>query len=773
MEGNTKLPLPEEDEDLEALRLAALQSLKKKSQSNNDMPAMGHFGGLKDKLSHFNGSPRGKHKRGKFSRSQQGRVVRNGQFNGWTRNSNLIAVPMVTEEQNLQETIKTATDVPKLVLPQDRYCKVEKSADKPDNLTSKFDRYNNSDESESESEEESCRSDNEEKGELKRSNSLEDLMAELENEIQGGNTKPKEEKPKLKPKKKRKTSVNSECEDNKLVETKSVSVFKENLKPEAVEIRPQIEVKKPPPSNFMRQRKWRRHNPSFVPQNLVHPTAPPEIIPPVVPFPPPLVQTFPPYNPMGYDNGVYVAPAIVFETPPPQLPPIHVAPPVFERPLSPLAINTEAFSTSTLAPLSPRSAAFVLENRAIIEKRKRRSYSRSPSPPRFRRSKLSKSPKRRSLSPSPVRKVLPPRMNSPKKPASIHDRLGVKPLNKTETDEEKSKKDRPKPKEEKKPEALDPVLEARRKKFERNEITMKEGVIRLRAKEDAVEEAKKEAEEQIEEEDDEDDDEEEMEEIDEDALLEGDDAILLDHKIDALFSDEESDSDNEGRFKTKQETNQKVAVLPFTKLINGAKSDVKTDLKLEERKSERRKRYRSRSPLKGSPKKAAKSPKKGDKSKQTVAFPIDSNRKIEIKIRNPAKYEKVDGAKGGEEKSVSGANRKVEIAKKSESEENEGEAVDEGAEEPSTSNINEGDLRAQLSRKRAERQKHPLPDVVPSRLLQNALQGVGFRKGKKTKNKEENTEGKLPIHMRLGAANTSEVFGKKSRKHKNKGSQEQ
>lgn len=49
-----------------------------------------------------------------------------------------------------------------------------------------------------------------------------------------------------------------------------------------------------------------------------------------------------------------------------------------------------------------------------------------------------------------------------------------------------------------------------------------------------------------------------------------------------------------------------------------------------------------------------------------------------------------------------------------------------------------GDLRAQLSRKRAERQKHPLPDVIPSRLLQNALQSVGFRKGKKSKNKDEN-----------------------------------
>jgi hypothetical protein len=71
---------------------------------------------------------------------------------------------------------------------------------------------------------------------------LEALMAELENEIQGGNTKPQEEKPKAKPKKKRKISVNVECDD-KLVETKAV--FKENLKPEVTE-----PVKKQSPGSF-------------------------------------------------------------------------------------------------------------------------------------------------------------------------------------------------------------------------------------------------------------------------------------------------------------------------------------------------------------------------------------------------------------------------------------------------------------------------------------------------------------------------------------------
>ncbi|EFA08208.2 hypothetical protein TcasGA2_TC005835 [Tribolium castaneum] len=674
MEDNTQLSFPEEDEDLEALRLAALQSLKRKA--SNEAQQMGHFGGIKDKGNHFNGSPRGKHKRGKFSRLQQGRIPRNGQFNGWSRNSNLIAVPMVTEDEKLPESTKNVTeDVPKLVLPQDRYCKADKSPERSDPISTKFDRYDNSDESDDESEEERSKSETEEKPELTRSNSLEALMAELENEIQGVTA----EKSPPKPKKKRKVSV---IEPEEKIGENAV---KENVKPEP-------EVKKSP--NF--RRKWQKPRRPFHPPSLVHPVAPPpEILPPpVVAFAPPPIPPFAPY--MGFD-GVYAPP--IYESPPPQLPPLHMAPPIYERPLSPIGVNTD-FGNGIMAPLSPRSAAFVMENRAIIEKRKRRSYSRSPTPVRFRK-RASLSPLRRSLSPSPVRKVSP--RLSPKKQSSVRERLGAK-NGKTE--------------EVKKEEKEDPVLEARRKKFERNEITMTEGVIRLKKPES--EEVKKE--ECVE-------DELEAEEIDEDALLEGADSIILDPKLDTLFSDEESDSDNEGRFKTKQETNQKVPILPFTKLINGAKSEVKTDLRLEEKKTDRRKRFRSRTPL-----------KKPD-------VKLASERKIEIKIRNPAKYEKSEP----EEKV-----RKVEVA-------------DEKPEEKVESSVTEGDLRTQLSRKRAERQKHPLPDGVPSRLLQNALQGVGFRKVKKSK-KDENTEGKLPIHLRLGAA--TEPSGKKSRKQK-KGSQEQ
>lgn len=47
-----------------------------------------------------------------------------------------------------------------------------------------------------------------------------------------------------------------------------------------------------------------------------------------------------------------------------------------------------------------------------------------------------------------------------------------------------------------------------------------------------------------------------------------------------------------------------------------------------------------------------------------------------------------------------------------------------------------GDLRAQLSRKRAERQsKHSVDETVASRLLQSALDSAVFKKAKQSKQK--------------------------------------
>lgn len=184
-------------------------------------------------------------------------------------------------------------------------------------------------------------------------------------------------------------------------------------------------------------------------------------------------------------------------------------------------------------------------------------YRKSLSPKRASISPL----RRRSLSPSPVRRVAP--KGSPKKP--IHDRLGLKSL-KNEECEKKIEKKIDKKEEET---VLDPVLEARRRKFESNEIMKKQGVIRLKAKEEPL---KKEEQDKCEENRVENkSNKENTDEIDEDALLGGDDDILSDLKLDGLFSDEESDSDNEGRFKTDSKETVKIAVMPFTKLINGGR----------------------------------------------------------------------------------------------------------------------------------------------------------------------------------------------------------
>lgn len=108
------------------------------------------------------------------------------------------------------------------------------------------------------------------------------------------------------------------------------------------------------------------------------------------------------------------------------------------------------------APLSPRSLAFVLENHQIIERRKRsprRSYSRSPSPLyRRSRSRTPLSPKRRKPTPPLGRlRVSERRRKSPPKQRSRKRTLSRSP----------------KPERQKTPlPPADPVLEARRKKFE-------------------------------------------------------------------------------------------------------------------------------------------------------------------------------------------------------------------------------------------------------------------------------------------------------------------
>lgn len=85
------------------------------------------------------------------------------------------------------------------------------------------------------------------------------------------------------------------------------------------------------------------------------------------------------------------------------------------RPLSPLHIDHTVFSL-TQAPLSPRSAAFVLKNREILARRKMSPRkSLSPSPRRSLSPRRSFSPRRRSRSPRfDYKRSRSPRSRSPR-----------------------------------------------------------------------------------------------------------------------------------------------------------------------------------------------------------------------------------------------------------------------------------------------------------------------------------------------------------------------
>lgn len=293
-------------------------------------------------------------------------------------------------------------------------------------------------------------------------------------------------------------------------------------------------------------------------------------------------------------------------------------------------------------------------------------------------------------------------------------------------DKEKPKQTDENPKNDDK--TLDPVLEARRRKFESNEIKIKEGIIRLRPKDEKSKEEKyvepkeiksnsskpkedrsqtdKMKEEKSEKpkhqkdepgkdirteafeaetrsttpkpkenivevapattttEDKQVDDSvpDEFKELE--KLLLGDD-LELDPKVEDIFSDEDSASDNEGRFKVKEGRERaKPRVISFTKLVNGEKREIKSEpLAKYAKNKEPRDRPSSRTRNSTLERKEKKTPsdesekkKSVDKSvrakslgKQRISFRTERppptmdkrfERKIEIKIKNPSKYER-------------------------------------------------------------------------------------------------------------------------------------
>lgn len=258
------------------------------------------------------------------------------------------------------------------MLPQDRYCKANPTSDdKSEEQNSKFNRYNDKSESESESEDEETERTPKK---LERANSLEVLMQELENEIEGrSNNEEKTTKTKVK-KLKKKTD-----EAVVVVETKEIP----KIEIPVVEPQQQKTVK----AELKRNQVVKLETAYFPPQPQYYPV-------------------IPPYNPV---------------------PIVHYEPPRYERIPSPLTIDADLLNTTVTAPLSPRSAAFVLQNKEIIERRKRlsplrRSYSRSPSTPRYNRRSRTRSRSPNTPPPPPSRR----RTSPEKKSTSIYERLGAR-----------------------------------------------------------------------------------------------------------------------------------------------------------------------------------------------------------------------------------------------------------------------------------------------------------------------------------------------------------
>lgn len=738
MQPYVKKPPSDEEEDLESLRLAALQSLKR-SASNIDNFSLSNNNNTK--------VYRKANKRGRGCHTNT-RMNRNGIFGSRIRNSTLIAVPTIETETYQTNSNKMSESSSKLILPQDRYTKQTISEEKSES-GSKFDRYKDS-ESESESD-----SDNiaESQVKLQRSSSLEALMQELENEIQR-DTKNVEIQKVKSPKKVTKVKVdpNIVLKDVKLVaeviENKAVVKIQKPDLPQPTVPKSCITVSENPSTVYSNSQPSFTHN-QFL--NFIPSPCSANQFNPHVPYNFPVVNSI---------EG-------------------HLQPKYYERPLSPLPFDNGVFNTIT-APLSPRSAAFVLQNREIVERRKkspRRSYSRSPSP-RYRRSKSrSPSPVRQKMSPATCNSIRrpqcykrqsPSRYNSPKRrrrsPASRSTFRTASPYKEVELKEHVQTRDislslSPSPEpfvsqnliEEKKVIMDDSILEARRRKFE-NDAIPTEGIIRLKPKveqneEQLIEDGKSGKSEfgslAI----------DDSSNLNNDDLLPSDDNYIdFNIKVDDLFSDEDSDNENEGRFKSKSNDssiNEQVESIKNQSLKRKGKDDLRskrcTDYEHDTKTNKIERREQDGLILLNA----------NSKHKSRLS-PLE-NRKIEIKIKNPRKYE-VENESDDRIKEKKTHLRKVEIASgaksnqvlRSDSEENENEGS--------------GDLRAQLSRKRAERQ-HMAPKVenIPSRLLQNALQSAVFKKSKKVKSKKKEKtlsalDGKLPIHLRLGIPGSVDTF---------------
>lgn len=230
----------------------------------------------------------------------------------------------------------------KLILPQDRYCKGNTySEEKSETSNSKFNRYDDKSESESDSDEEEEEDTSSRK--LERANSLEALMQELENEIEGKSDTPKVKVKKVKKKiEEEKPEDQPPTEDTPFVEQKPITEEKpkEQLATEKPPMEMQRVIKHQPPT---KRTDFRTSHRNSVAPRLPYETAiqapPPETVVPAYIPPQPSAYYAPPIPPQ---------PVVI---PPPYtgLPPMGYEPPLPRydtRIPSPLTISTDLLNTT-------------------------------------------------------------------------------------------------------------------------------------------------------------------------------------------------------------------------------------------------------------------------------------------------------------------------------------------------------------------------------------------------------------------------------------------
>lgn len=231
--------------------------------------------------------------------------------------------------------------------------------------------------------------------------------------------------------------------------------------------------------------------------------------------------------------------------------------------------------------------------------------------------------------------------------------------------------------------------------------------------------------------------------LDDSALLEGGedfDEPYLELQSADTWSTDESDSDNEARFKSSTQIraagSDKVGVLPFTNLHG----QMKTSVHKEETSLAKHKKSASSSRKHGSDQVNADAKRK--KSSEDVRSQVnDSQQEIKKSAGKQQELEK-DPQSGahfeGKAKNVSAVSPEADSKLKHSDSEGNNETVEEVV-----VRNREGDLRAELSRRRAERltKAGSLHETLPARLLQSAFEGVVGKKGVKRTGKEDKMVG--------------------------------